>query len=281
MDLTPLNCLVRSIPATFWGVLAGSLFTLIGVWLTNRAQWQRQERLLSHERSLKSQERELSLKRDIYLAAADSVAAGFEAVMKRPNISTPHDKVFEAWSSKANAMTRTAVVASDDSLRTLSAFSTAMSGRIFALFGTRIDVKLKAAKRDSTMAEITRLNAANDRLVAMLPQVDAASDAGRARRETMLADFEASQTEVRALLLDHDRLNSEVFDDQLKLMQACTQASAELGELLIPVMVSVRPEMGLPFDVEAYTAITRQSAAEAQSQIGTFMAKLRQLATDA
>jgi hypothetical protein len=49
---------LENVPATFWGVLAGSFFTLLGVWLTNRAQGRRLDRQLEHERTLKSEERE-------------------------------------------------------------------------------------------------------------------------------------------------------------------------------------------------------------------------------
>ena len=60
--------LIEDVPATFWGVLAGSFFSILGVWLTNRASEARLEIQFKHERLVKSTERELTLKKDIYLA---------------------------------------------------------------------------------------------------------------------------------------------------------------------------------------------------------------------
>ena len=79
LRLSKLLVLVREIPATFWGVVFGSFFTLVGIKLTNRANNQRLQAQLSHERELQKKERELSLRREVYLTAVEAMSAGIVA----------------------------------------------------------------------------------------------------------------------------------------------------------------------------------------------------------
>jgi len=62
--------LLNGIPATFWGVVIGSLFTLTGVYLTNRASDRRLRSQLQNDRELKNREREMTFRKETYAAAA-------------------------------------------------------------------------------------------------------------------------------------------------------------------------------------------------------------------
>jgi hypothetical protein len=53
-----LTDLAQKIPATFWGVLAGSFFTLVGVTFTNRSNDKRLSKQLAHDRQIKAKERD-------------------------------------------------------------------------------------------------------------------------------------------------------------------------------------------------------------------------------
>ena len=64
------------VPATFWGVVAGSFFSLGGVWLSNRNSARNLKAQLDHDRATRAKEREMSMRKDIYLAAAETIAAG-------------------------------------------------------------------------------------------------------------------------------------------------------------------------------------------------------------
>ena len=55
--------------------------------MTNRASDRRLRAQLDHDRELKARERELSLRNDVYLAAAEAVSAGFYAVARFADLS--------------------------------------------------------------------------------------------------------------------------------------------------------------------------------------------------
>ena len=72
--------LIEPIPAAFWGVVAGSFFSIFGVWLTNRSSDRRLLRQLNYDREAKAKERELTLKKDVYLSAAEAISAGISVL---------------------------------------------------------------------------------------------------------------------------------------------------------------------------------------------------------
>ena len=56
------------------------LATLSGVFVANLSQNKRLRAQLAHEREMKNREREMSLRKDVYLAGAEAVYAGLLAV---------------------------------------------------------------------------------------------------------------------------------------------------------------------------------------------------------
>jgi hypothetical protein len=71
-----LTFLLVRIPGTFWGVLAGSAFSLGGVVLSNRNSARNLRLRLEAEREARNTEREMGLRKEIYLAAAEAIPPG-------------------------------------------------------------------------------------------------------------------------------------------------------------------------------------------------------------
>ena len=66
---------VSSWSETFSGVVIGAAFTLAGVVLTNRTNLENLRLQLSHDREQRAKERSLSMRREIYLSAAEAIAS--------------------------------------------------------------------------------------------------------------------------------------------------------------------------------------------------------------
>lgn len=271
---------IERIPATFWGVLAGSFFTLLGVWFSNRAQSRRLERQLQHERLIKREERELTLKRDVYLPAAEAVFAGMALLGRLPDLSVPQERLLEDWSAKSPAIARANLVASDSTLEGLARFSASLNSRVLGLFGVRMRLTIKTSERESTMEEVNRLTVENGNLVSLLQEFGK-DPAGAARLDVVKRDFDSGQKKVRELLEQHDRLNSELLEEQLRFGSLCNQAVAELGELVVPVLASARAELGLPFDAEGYARLVKEAHASAAVDLEAFFHDLRSIVKDA
>ena len=202
--------LLEAIPATFWGVLAGSFFTLLGVWLTNRAQAQRLERQLNHESTLRSEERALTIKRDVYLPAAEAISAGVAVVGRLPDLSIPQERLLDDWTSRSPAIARVNLVAGDQTLNALTQFSARLGTTLLGLFGVRLRLVLRVAERQGMLDEVTRLSSENGNRVALIQQMHADGSNDAVRRATLAQECEIAQERIAELLGRHKTLNLEV-----------------------------------------------------------------------
>lgn len=272
---------IESIPATFWGVLAGSFFTLVGVWLTNRAQSRRLAQQFDHERALKREERELVLKRDVYLPATEAVSAGMLLLGRLPDLSVPQDKLLDDWVARSPAIARANLVANDRTLEGLTRFHTSLSTKLFGLFGVRMRLTLKTTERQSLMDNINRLTSENGNLVTLMQDAGQHDPTNVARRATLKRQFDIGHEKVNTLLEQHDKLNQQLLDEQLRFMALCNGAVAELNELLIPLLASARAELGLPFDTVAYAKLIREAQRKMTVDLEGFIEELRSIVNDA
>ncbi len=113
--------IINSIPPSFWGIVIGSLFSLGGIMITNRANDRRLRAQLEQDRDLKHREREMSLRKDVYLSAAETIWAGLSAIGRFSNLDIPHDKVIEAYSEKSYVIAKIHIIAKDETLKAVVA----------------------------------------------------------------------------------------------------------------------------------------------------------------
>jgi hypothetical protein len=140
---TNLPNLIKSIPEGFWGVAAGSIFTLLGVWLTNLGHARRQREQLSHDSKMKAMDREFAVRRDVYLGAAEAVAAGFQVLSRFSDPNLDHDVLMQNYMEKAPAMSKVHVVAQENTVSAFMTYGAALAGAFLRLSILRANLMQK------------------------------------------------------------------------------------------------------------------------------------------
>ncbi len=160
------------IPATFWGVVAGSFFTLLGLWFTNRAQAERLERQLTHDRALKTLEREMTLKRDVYLPAVEAIAAGVMVVSRLGDLAPSFAEVMSDLSSRGGAIERATLVGSDETLSALVAVQSTLGSKIAALTPERLRLTDRSEDMKRMLESHRTILTTNNGLLALRQKED-------------------------------------------------------------------------------------------------------------
>jgi hypothetical protein len=136
--LTEVLRLIEKIPATFWGIVIGSFFTLGGVVLTNRANDRRLREQLRHDRELRNRDRELSLRKDVYMSAAEAIWAGLSAVGRFGDLDIPNNKLTEAYMEKSPAIAKVHVIANEQTVRAQTNLASELNATYMRLFAKRV-----------------------------------------------------------------------------------------------------------------------------------------------
>ena len=130
--------LLDKIPATFWGVVIGSFFTLLGSFFTNRANDHRLRLQLQNDRELKNREREMTFRKDTYAAAAEAIAVSMGALSKFSDLSFSLKEVSETYLEQSPALAKVNLVAGEDTIRALANFGGGFAGAFSRLVQQRM-----------------------------------------------------------------------------------------------------------------------------------------------
>ncbi len=211
-----LAMMIRAVPATFWGIVVGSLFTVIGVVITNRSNTQRLRIQHQHESELEAKARDLSMRREIYLDSMDAISEGMGAVGRFGELTVPLESLMGRYESKAAGIRKVALVGTEETVRAVSIFSQEIMGSFLRLTAQR-----------------ARLEALHERVAASQQQLEASV---------------AEQTSAKEAQAELLAAEGEFVAAQMEVMQSSMSEVARLDDLLVPVIRQMRLELGLEFD---------------------------------
>ncbi len=264
-------CRLAVVPGTFWGVLAGSFFTLLGIWLTNKATDRRQERQLTSDRDLKNRERELALRKDIYLGVMEAITAGLNGIPKFSNLDLTVDAVMADFTTKSAAITKYHAVAKVPTHRAISNLTNYIATTILQLSEAR--APLERIKSDVSFADdqIRRISKEADRWLEEIKIENLAPVRDEPRMKKIKDNFEFEQGRVDKLIKEQDRRNQELSKLVPVFFNAIIGALAGAQRLLPPVIVEIRRELEIATDEAAYSAILDETATLMESRLRDFI----------
>lgn len=253
--------LLESIPATFWGVTFGSLLSLGGVALTNSASDRRLRAQFEHERIQKTKEREMALRKEVFLAAAEAVAAGMNAIGRFANLDLPNDQITGDYIEKSPAIAKVHVIAKAETIQAMVSFTGELGALFLKLFAKRFELmgeRSGIALIDNQVAEFGK---ERDRILEFIKQHNIEGIVDDRRWNVLQANFDFEQKRISEALARRAELAGALQPRHLEFMRECVNHSATLGKLIIPVLSAVRAELELPFDDRTYHELFNNSTA--------------------
>lgn len=254
MDLVAL---IASIPATFWGVIIGSLFTVIGVTITNTSNTRRLRLQHEHERALDERTRDLNMRREIYLGAFEAIATGMSMVGNFSELEVPYQELMRAFMGKSGAIGKVAMVGREETIQALTGFEQALTRAFIRLSMQRSAVDQQYRQVRALNEKIERSLAEQERLLAAIEREDDASDPKVLSRSL---DHERQRTE--ALRAEAAEIDAVMVPAMRQLVEASMRTVGELNLLLAPVIRQVRAELGLSFDEAFFVELVEKGHAQ-------------------
>jgi len=238
------------------------LATLSGVFVANLSQNKRLRAQLAHEREMKNHEREMSLRKDVYLAGAEAVYAGLLAVNRFANLETPHEKVIEGYLDKAPSLAKVHIIAKEETVKALVAFSAALDTLFVRLFARRGPLVSEKQKIDALITQADITDKENSRTLELIKQYNLEGLTDQNRRDWLQRNFDFEQKQSKAARQEAASLAVTLYLKQLQLMEDCTDEKNKLVRLLIPVVFSIRKELELSIDEVEYRRVLDAAASE-------------------
>jgi hypothetical protein len=278
--VSELLALIGKIPATFWGVVFGAFFSLGGVILTNRANDRRLRAQLSHERELRKKDREMSLRKDIYLAAAEAISTGITAIGQFVNMEIPNDKLTEAYVEKSPSIAKVHVIAGEETIKALAPLLSELGAAYLQLLAKRIPLALQKNQITILERQMENFGKERDRMVELMKQLtlDGVFEPGPWENIQKIYEFEKSR--VDETVKQHSALTADLFEKQSAYATECIAETTRLNQLVVPALVAARRELELPISEHTYLQFFEQGSRTAEEHLREFLQSVQKLATD-
>jgi hypothetical protein len=269
------------VPATFWGVLAGSFFTLVGTALTNYHNSRRLETQIESDRRAKRLERQLTLKREVFMNAIDAIMAGLRALGNVVNAEKSQDDLMAEFTAKSSALSKLQVVASMPTLRAVQSFTLKLFQAMMVLGYARKN--LLAAKASKGVCDIAAESARND-VQMILEKQKEINRQGKIDKD----EWEQLQRQFEFTLRFSEGANERVrLAGQTETQAVCELARnvipwmRELNNLYVPAAVAIRKELEFDedFDAQGFASLVAQAADNALIVLETLIAMAEKMGT--
>ncbi|MFZ0593479.1 MAG: hypothetical protein WAM39_23680, partial [Bryobacteraceae bacterium] len=215
--------LLSQVPGTFWGVIAGSIFTLLGTHLTNRA----------NDRRL-SREREIAFRKEVFASAAEAVSRAVNTLSKFSDLSVPQRDLSAAILESSPALAKVNLVANEDTVRALAALIGEMTGAFLHLSHQRLaleslqeNIKIKTdlmggfAKTRDAMLELMRHQ-----------NIEGLKD--DRRFETIQKNFHFESERTETIIQEIGGLETERRLKHIAFLKECLVQNARVSSLFPP-----------------------------------------------
>ena len=221
--LADLSYLLQQIPASFWGVVFGSLLSLGGVALTNRAGDRRLRSQFDHERKQKTKDREMALRKEVFLSAAEAIAAGMNAISRFANLDLPNDQITADYVAKSPAIAKVHVIAKTETIQAMVSFTGELGVQFLKLFARRFELISEKSAITLIDNQVADFGKERDRILEMIKQHNIEGIVDQRRWNVLQGGFEFEQRRINEALAHRAELVSALYNQSI--LRLCVSAS--------------------------------------------------------
>jgi len=239
------------IPDVIWAAIIASGLTLSGVYLSNKANKKSLLIQLNHAAQEKDKERELQIRKDVYMEAAEAIAESIKDIQLLPN-RIIHTNNLEICNKLLQALAKVHMVGTLDTVKNTTQFMEKFNQSTLPIVPeiTKFAVLKQEIANLNNLSEI-QINTMNE-INRNFEQMDSNSKQNSHVFDNYRKTFESAKTK-------HDTTVSSMIDKEgqlkplhTKLLSMCLNAGMYLQKESLYVILSIRKELNLEIDSTEY-----------------------------
>jgi hypothetical protein len=263
--------LLNKIPATFLGVVVGSLFTLTGIFLTNRAGDRRLRQQLQTDRELKNREREMTFRKETYGAAAEAIAVSVNALPKLCDLSLSLQQISATYHENSPVLAKVNLVAGEDTILALAEFGRGFATAFFRLSQQRMILDILQQQIAGRAVALQGFEKTRDAMVELMRHHNIEGNHDTRRFEAIQGIYEFEAGRIASTTQEIQQLVAELQARHRPFTKECFAESIRVNRLLTPLLVAARTELELSISKEKYAEILNETYAHLEKQMDEFI----------
>ena len=245
---------------TVVGAIIGSCITLVGIWLANH-----------YQSKARKEDREHTLKSEIFMAAAEQLVATKLMLMKLPNIS---QEEMERASAQGVATAKLTVVASNATVQAVTELSAAIAQKLLTLLpeklpldNLRTDIQILSNQLDGSFQK-------QNQMLNEMTAYNLRGDADARLWQTLQNNFEHYSAQIDQHIRDRDEKYTQLNRAMKELFVKCMEASISLSDLEIKAITCIRDELNMPFNESEYRNTIEANNTKMEAEFSKFLVRV-------
>jgi len=261
--------LINQIPPALYGIMLGSFLTILGVILTNISNTKRLKLQHEHERKLRNKERDLSMRREVYMDAMEAISAGITAISRFSDLHESPEALMQSYSSMSSKESRVMIVGTNDTVKALANFNVELNGAFLRLSAKRETFDAIHQKTQQTEREIEKISNQLEQIYRKQSDRETVVDVEK-KDHPLTSEYANLEQQRLNLQKEFESLNNQLIPLIQNLVKDSIVEVGSLNQHLVPIVACMRAELELPFDEAFYTRVLGKGHEKLNEHLASF-----------
>lgn len=236
---------VSKMPAGLWTLLS-ALIALAGVLLTMNIQGRRLARQFKHEKELKDREREMLMRKEIFLSTAEAFAAGLQSLPKFADTTISNHEVAASFQEKSLLVARLYVIASTRTVSSVIAVMDELALAHMKLSALRQDLLIEDHKLNTFVFLRQRQEKERDDMLELHKNNHLNLQDDPNRKARIDASFIFYRDSIDEILSNERTTWGKVQNQKIAILREGHELRVAVLKKMLPAVSSLREELQLP-----------------------------------
>jgi hypothetical protein len=270
MLLESVFALLKSVPAIFYAITTGSTITLSGLYMQNRSESERNTQRLHHDAFMRDREREMALRRDVYLKSAEALAHAQEylaAFAREELAAAQHEALIKGIGGDLN---KVHIVGSLPTVEAIVEANEFFVHSVADLSVERLPVKHLKEEIKAEESLLEAAGARRDEALTRMREMDRAQATESAFWGVQSQILAEAQGAIESTIERLRAMKEELSVREADLLRKGANAGIAFGALVVRANLVIRRELELPLDAEAYIGLMERSQETLTKDVANF-----------
>lgn len=263
---------LNSIPPVVWSGVIGAIIALFGTWLQNRAHLKRQKEQLSHDAEQRRVDREMDMRREVYLKATEAVARLQEylAYFLRSDITFEQnqDAIKGVWAEIGKVY----LIGSMETLEATTNLYKIYCTSVLRITEKRVAVNQIASEISEHQLTLQEIIKWREQIIIAIQAAAESKDGDLVHK--LISKFEATEAEVKSLHAQIELLSQSIIPAQIELTVEVSKSTQEFEQITADTLVAVRREINFGIDETKYKALVAGAGDAVRNQLEQWIKNL-------
>ncbi len=269
--------LMKQIPNVVWSGIMASLITLSGIFLSNRNTRKQQLEALKHDATQRDREREMSLRRDVYLAAAEAIVNGQHILARFPNLNISDEDFSTEFQQNNASIAKVQVVGTNPTVQAVFAYSNEFSRTFLELSLKRLKLIERKYEIESISRMIDKLLTEGEGYLELMKQHRLEGNTDNQKWKILFENLELIQKQRENFFGKKQDLETIQRKEQICFTKNCTEKLFSISQFIPPAVLSVRDELDLPLDKDVYLEYFKKKKKKGRVALDSFFSEIEQM----